>query len=80
LASFVIRLISGEVDLWRVVGEYSAYSPAKACLIIETPSKLKFRVPKAGAAENKKKRLTQGSVAAVVQGAILNGEKYTWFA
>jgi len=31
------------------------------------------------AAENKK-RLTQGSVAAVVQGAILNGEKYTWFA
>jgi len=27
-----------------------------------------------------KKRLTQGSVAAVVQGAILNGEKYTWFA
>ena len=63
----------GEVDLWMVVGEYSEYSPAKACLIIETPSKLKFRVPNAGL-EKTKKRLTQGSVAAEVQGAILNGQ------
>jgi len=60
------RLFSG-----MAVGEYSEYSLAKACLIIETPSKLKFRVPNAGL-QKTKKRLTQGSVAAVVQGAILN--------
>ena len=54
-----------------VVGEYSAYSPVKPWLIIETPSKLKFRVANAGL-QKTKKRLTQGSVAAVVQGAVLN--------
>jgi len=36
-----------------VIGEYSEYSPAKACLIIETLSKLKFRVPEAGLQKTK---------------------------
>jgi len=62
-----------------VIGEYSEYSPVKACLIMETPSKLKFRVANAEL-QKTKKRLTQRSVAAVVQGAILNGKKHTWFA
>jgi len=46
-----------------VIGEYSEYSPAKACLNIETLSKLKFGVPEAGL-QKTKKRLTRGSVAA----------------
>jgi len=69
----------GEVDLWMVVGEYSAYSPAKAGLIIETPSKLKFGVPNAGL-QKTKKRLTQESVAAEVQRRNSQRGKYTWFA
>ena len=70
-ARFSILAPRHEVDLGMVTSEYSECSAAKAGLIIETPSKFKFRVANAGL-QKTKKRLTQESVAAVVQGAILN--------